>query len=96
MSLMAELLFELVGEAALSRLQRPFDWFCRILNIWIVLTIWAVTPLVEWAVFRFARGHDSIVVFYLAVLVAIGWPAFALVFSIVLFHQKSKGPSVAA
>ena len=95
MSLVAELLFELVGEAAFSRLQRPFDWFCRVLNIWILALVWAVTPLVEWGVFRFTRTHDSIVIFYLAILIALGWPTFALISSVVLFH-KAKGPGVTA
>jgi hypothetical protein len=94
MSLVAELLLELLGEAVFSRLQRPFDRFCQILNIWMVLFIWLATPLVEWWVFRLTRSHDSILVFYFAVLVAIGWPLFAVIFSIVLF-QKTKGPSVA-
>jgi len=89
MSLVAELLLELVGEAVFSRLQRPFDRFCRALNIWMVLLIWAATPLVEWGVFRFTRTHDSIVVFYLAVLVSLGWPLFALIVSIVLFHNTN-------
>ncbi len=91
MSLVAELLLELVGEAVFSRLQRPFDWFCRALNIWILLLVWAATPLVEWSIFRFTQTHDSLAVFYLAILVALGWPTFALISSIVLFH-KSKGP----
>jgi hypothetical protein len=96
MSFVAEILLELVGEAIFSRLQRPFDWFCKILNIWILLLIWVATPLVEWAVFRFAHNHNSTASFLFTALVAIGWPTFAVLFSIVLFQRKTKGPIVSA
>ena len=95
MSLLADLLAELVGEAAFSFLRKPLHWYFRILNIWILIALWLATPFVELWIFKYLSSRDSIIVFYVSIVASIGWPSFAVISSIILLRKK-QGTGVAA
>ncbi len=96
MSILVELVATVAGEALGSALQGRFDWFTRVLNIWIVLAIWALTPLVEWGAYRFSSSRDTLWSLYVAILIALAWPTFALLCSIALFHKNHDRHRVSA
>mgnify|MGYP000433801201 CR=1 FL=1 len=96
MNLLVELVATAAGEALGSALQGHFDPFTRILSLWIVLAIWALTPLVEWGAYRFSSSRDTLWSLYLAILIALAWPTFALLCSIALFHKKRDRYRVSA
>ena len=96
MSILIELVATVAGEAIGSSLQGRFDRFTRVLNIWIVLFIWALTPLVEWGAYRLSSSRDTLWSLYLAILIALAWPTFALFCSIALFHKNRDRHRVSA
>jgi hypothetical protein len=92
MSILAELAATVLGEAVGLGSQSLFNRFTRVLKLWMVWLAWALTPVIEWAIFRFSARHDSLWSFFVVVFVSIGWPVFALLATIAYFEkQRHRG-----
>jgi len=92
MSILAELAATVLAEAVGLGSQNLFNRFTRVLKLWMVWLAWVLTPLIEWAIFRFSARHDSLWSFFVVVFVSIGWPVFALLATIAYFEkQRNRG-----
>jgi len=94
MSILVELVATVLGEAVGLGSQSLFTRFTRVLKLWMVWLAWALTPVIEWAIFRFLTGRDSLWSYFVIVLVSIGWPVFALLTTIAYFEKRRQGGRV--
>jgi len=94
MSILVELAATVLGEAVGLGSQSLFNRFMRVLKLWMVWLAWALTPAIEWAIFRFSASHDSLWSFFVVVFVSIGWPVFALFATIAYFEKRRRGGCV--
>ena len=96
MSFVAEIVATMLGEALLERIGRwaaPF--FTRFSGL-ITTIAWLLLPLVEWCAYRIAQRGPSPLLWFIAVLLSIGWPFFVLIISIVWFHSRQNPTRPAA
>jgi len=94
MSILAELVATVLGEAIGLGSQSLFNRFTRVLRLWMVWLAWALTPLIEWAIFRLSTRHDSLWSFIVVVFISIGWPIFALLTTIAYIEKQRQGGRV--